>query len=554
MAVVAVKRFTSTQSTVVAMDSSSVPAQTAPTPPAELAPPSLVSQASEPTPSTGSTDAEKQVKRQQSADALPQARGGSGSGFSGRGGGGSGSGSGASRPKQASPPPNSCVVLKNLDYGITAHELENVVREITGDRKSFVNVSLVEDRNTKSFRGMAFVNFHSVNDAQKWLPQLAQLRVNNRKVYAEFRRMRPGVKERREARVQRSKGSYNVSQFKRSTFEDDIVSRTDENGNELDVRASFFAARENVKKAESYAAARAPDTQNYREKELEADFRVKLVEYRDGPVPEGEEIQDVVFDQDLSSYERRIVHVLCDELGLGHVSRSVDGARLLFVTKDPGRKELWEVETADARKAAAEKAAEKAALAEEKKKKSREAQERARLEGAANGRSSSPDGKVIRSKSDIVSEAAAHGVLLRGPATEEELKAINWSKFRPKSAMTDKDGQGGEGTVGMLSKPSYKVYIPPRQPTGPDGTIGFTRRNANGSGEGLGQTADENPDNSPSKPGSEDANRAAKPDSGSDEGGSSGDMDTTGSGSVADGMRSFNLNPNVPAFEFPGAL
>lgn len=539
------------------MDSSSVPAQ--PTLDTTVHPATTTGSSENPeaVPAAGSASAATPVKQQNAASASPPP--------TGRGGHvqlsklpSSQGGGGPSRQRQE-PLPNNCIVLKNLAYGITTLELENVVREITGDRKAFVNVALVEDKNTKSFRGMAFINFHTVDDAQKWLPPLQQLRFNNRKVYAEFRRMRPGEKERREAREQRAKGNFGNNPYKRSTFEDDVVtSTTDENGNEMDLRASFFAARDSVKKADTTQRPFV-EKQSHREKELEDDFRSKLVEYRDAPVADGESIQDVVFDQDLSSFERRIVHVLCDELGLGHVSRSVDGARLLFVTKDPGRIALWELETADARKAAAEKAAEKAALAEQKtiahaeKRKAREAQGKVRGEGAASARSASPETKALRGKGSLVDDAASHGVLLAGPATEEELKGINWSKFRPKSAMGEKDGDGGEGSVGMLKKPTYKVLVPPRQPTGPDGTIGFKRRNPNADADEPSVT-EKGEASSSSKPGNGATSGAGKARTSSGEDVSDDASGATSTSGVTGGVRTIKLNPNVPAFEFPSAL
>jgi RNA recognition motif-containing protein len=391
------------------------------------------------------------------------------------------------------PPPNNCIVLKNLPYSISPVDLENLVREITGSRKAFVNVSLVVDKTTGSFRGMAFVNFHNVGDATSALPGLTALQVDSRKVFAEYRRLRPGEKERREAREKASAtaggpGSGFVSQHnkqqsqhlqnernhvlhnpRRATFEMEIAPELDEDGNEKDKRASFFAMRDTAKRADDRLRA---NEKAEREKDLEADFRNQLVTYRGASVPEGEEIQDVCFDQDLSSFERRIVHVLCDELGLGHVSRSMnDGSRVLFVTKDPDRIAAWQIETEGARAVAAEKAIEKAALAEEKRKKHREAQQKARTEAEASAMSSS----------NLVSN---------GAPTREELEGIKW--FRPRSAMQHGDGSGagedstgGEGgdninsAVRGIEKPTYKVYIPARQPKGPDNSIGFTRRNVN---------------------------------------------------------------------------
>jgi hypothetical protein len=383
-----------------------------------------------------------------------------------------------SRRVKGAPPPNSCIVLKNLDYNISPLELENIVREVLGGRKTFHNLSLVEDKNTGSFRGMAFINFHAVEEATAALPALAALKVNNRKVVAEYRRLRPGEKDRREALEKRQKKT-DASNNRRATFEMDIPVEVDELGNQVDKRVSFFAKRDTIKKADDrFRSSEKID----REKEMEADFRTQLVAYRETEVQEGEEIQDVCFDQDLSSFERRIVHVLCDELDLGHVSRSTsEGSRVLFVTKDPGRKAKWEIETADARAGAAKKAAEKAALAEEKRKKQRDVQ------GATVAESAGERGgldEVGGSGSGILAGGSAgqpHASGDGGHLAKEQMEGIKW--FRPRSAMQVDGGdavEGGSGTMARgIEKPSYKLYIPPRQPTGPDGTIGFQRRNPN---------------------------------------------------------------------------
>lgn len=383
------------------------------------------------------------------------------------------------------PSPNNCIVLKNLDNTMTSMELENVLRDVIGSRKAFVNVSMVDGKHSSASRRMAFVNFPSVAAAEEAFPLLAAMKVNNRKVYAEYRRLRPGERERREAQEKKAR-KFETANMKRATFEMDISPELDENGNEMDKRASFFAKRDTAKRTDDRArAAEKAD----RERELEADFRAQLITYRDAPVEEGVPIQDVCFDQDLSSYERRIVHVLCDELDLGHVSRSMeDGSRVLFVTKDPERKAQWEVETADARAAAAEKAAEKAALAEEKKKRLRELQERQKSQDGVGaktpGEASSKGGPAGSTSSSGGTLLAANdrnaNQLTPAPPTKAELEGITW--FRPRSAMQAESGEAGDTANGSrgIEKPTYKLYVPPRQPIGPDGTIGFVRRNPAG--------------------------------------------------------------------------
>jgi hypothetical protein len=463
------------------------------------------------------------------------------------------------RPKAPAQPlqPNNCIVLKNLHYKISIIELENLVREVLGGRKAFTNLSLVDDKNTGAFRGMAFINFHSVDEATAALPVLAALKVSGRKVVAEYRRLRPGEKERRDALDKRQK-KLEASNSKRATFEMDIPVEVDEHGKQVDKRASFFAKRDIVKKADD----RLRSTEKFeREKEMEADFRAQLKSYRDSEVVDGEEIQDVCFDQDLSSYERRIVHVLCDELNLGHVSRSTkEGSRVLFVTKDPERKAKWEIETTDARVMAAEKAAEKAALAEEKRKKQNEANAKSRSESASDRTGADGPGGLGSSSVNSGVSGNSSGAAGGHAPSKEQLEGIKW--FRPRSAI-QADGndavEGGTGTGSRgIEKPSYKLYIPPRQPTGPDGTIGFQRRNPMPT-EGVEATGDLDSvrNDGIAVDGSGDvvasSSNFSDVEAGqiSRESGESVPVSATPSSSASRSRPRTILNPSVPEFKFP---
>ncbi len=348
------------------------------------------------------------------------------------------------------PAPNTCVVLKNLDYKITQQELEEVVRRVAGGRKEFINLSLIDDKTTGQFRGMAFVNFHTVEDAAAALTALSKMKINDRKVIAEYRRLRPGEKEKRQAADDRRR-LIAQAQHSRTTFEKDVdANAVDADGNTLDKRRAFFNTRDRVMKAfETSRAAEKAD----RDREREAIFRARLVEYKELDVPDGEEIEDIKFESDLTSYERRMIHVICDEMGLGHMSvLGEDGVRVLCVTKHPERTKEWEEATAEIRKAATERK-------DEEKRRRKEEREAARI-AAAN----LPNGTDWKKNGDMSTAG--------GPPTKEELEGIKW--FKPRSAIMA-DGQHVTVT-NAIKKPAVKLYTPERQPIGPDGTIGFTRR------------------------------------------------------------------------------
>lgn len=334
------------------------------------------------------------------------------------------------------PPPTNCVVLKNLDYNITQITLEEVVRRVTGGRKEFVNIALIDDRTTGSFRGMAFVNFHTVSDATAALAELSKMVINGRKVIAEYRRLRPGEREKQEKRTKKF-DHYNNNN--RQTFEKDVQD-TDERGVRVDKRVAFFAKRDTIRKVDEQ---KRNEEKAERDKEREADFRKRLLEYNAMEVPDGDPIEDIVFEPTLTSYERRMVHTICDELELGHISRFDEGGnRVLHVTKDPEKKVEWDKE------AEAVKAAQKKEEAQKQKNKDN---------------SSGLEWK----KGDTTSG---------GPLTKDELHGIKW--FKPRSAMAASGELGEAATNSGIRAPSYKLYVPPRQPSGPDGTNGFSSRSA----------------------------------------------------------------------------
>lgn len=322
------------------------------------------------------------------------------------------------------------------------------MRRVAGGRKEFVNVSLIDDKQTGTFRGMAFVNFLTTADATAALGELRKMVINGRKVIAEYRRLRPGEREKKEHHEKRSNKKFeHFSNHHRHNYEKEVTVDMDGHGSAVDKRAAFFAKRDTVKKEDDPTFI---EEKSEREKEREAEFRKRLLEFRDAEVEDGEPLQDLVFESSLTAYERRMVHVICTDLGLGHISLVDDnGDRVLHVTKDPVRKEEWDKESAKIKATA----------------KKEEAQRRRNKE---NGDSRTP--------SEWKREANL----------KEDVQGIKW--FKPRSAMgapSVKDVDTATGTG--IRAPSYKLYVPPRQPTGPNGTIGFTSRCA-GAPDSEGET------------------------------------------------------------------
>lgn len=301
------------------------------------------------------------------------------------------------------------------------------MRRVTGGRKEFVNIALIDDKVTGSFRGMAFVNFHSTPDATAALAELSKMVINGRKVIAEYRRLRPGERERKEQQEKRAKKYDNYNYNNRQTFEKHITTETDPKGKTVDKRAIFFAKRDTVKKADEQ---KRQDEKVERDKERETEFRNLLLEYGEGELEHGEDVKDLIFDASLTSYERRMVHEICSQLNLGHISRSDEnGNRVLHVTRDAERAAEWKHEAQELKKSESRK---------------QSVEQRRKNKDGVNG----------------------------GALTKEETQGISW--FTPRAAMAKADGSNTSNSG--IRAPSYKLYVPPCQPTGPDGSIGFKCR------------------------------------------------------------------------------
>lgn len=334
--------------------------------------------------------------------------------------------------------PTNSVVLKNLDYNISQATLEEVVRRVTEGRNEFVSISLVDDKHTGTFRGMAFVNFNTVADATAALTELSKMVINKRKVIAEYRRPRPGEREKKDYFEKRpnKKFEHFSNNHHRNAHDKDAAAETDGSGNAIDKRAAFFAKRGSAKKGDEQ---KRHEERSERDKEKEAEFRNRLLEYSNLVGEEGDVVNDLVFESSLTSYERRMVHDICNGLGLGHISlANEDGVRVLHVTKDPTRKEEWDKETAKIK-------------ANQKKE---DAQKRKTRE---NGDSRTPS---EWKKNDLA---------------KDNVQGIKW--FKPRAALGTQSDKDHEAMgAGGIRAPSYKLYVPPRQPIGPDGTVGFTAR------------------------------------------------------------------------------
>lgn len=423
--------------------------------------------------------------------------------------------------------PSNCVVLKNLDYNINQDSLAEVVRRVMTGRRDFVNMSLVTDKATDTFRGMAFVTFASVPDATAALTELGNVVINGRKVIAEFRRARAADRKESALLDKRPKKSAEVLAPPPKPHEADggaAVSKT------VDKRALFFANRDTERRAGEHRRQEKDAAQTDRDRAREVEFRKLLSDYVNGALHRGPDdvsrdtedegtTKDMVFDTSLTPFERRIVHRLCDELQLGHISRvDAAGHRVLHVTRDADRAAEWARETPP-------------------------------VVARNDSTSSWPKGKGVAAK-----EAGKRRNVRDNGAPKPGVEATpRANRYTPRCGKTGDDaGSGG------LRPPSYKVYTPKGKPTGPDGTGGFHARRAYHGLEAEVETGVDAADD-----GSGDV-RGKGGDGGVSNGG--GDMETgrkkvvsgrNGGGPVAKGKGGggkgrktapSGLNPSVPAF------
>lgn len=377
--------------------------------------------------------------------------------------------------------PADCILLKNLDFKVTHDSLAKVVRHVMPDDRQFVEMELVEDRATGSFRGMAFVTFANIEDATLAIEELSKVVINGRKVFPEFRRVRATDRDSKHSKKMDLANNHSHQSLNLLTTDSPNGARSNganSSGNStraLDIRTQFFANRGNERRHET----------NHFDRARETDFRELLTKFAKGwiddtsagndasadpsaeNVPPGESSNsgaadserrgerleegavneegeagtvteeakkapnDMVFDATLTSYERRMVHILCDELNLGHISRfDEEGNRVLHVTRDRARSAEWARE---------------------------EAENHARSSGGTEFGRRRNERQEGGRRVDI----------------EKERPRLNY--YCPRQVAADGGGgytQGGGG----IQAPSYLTYAPKRQPFGPDGSAGFAAR------------------------------------------------------------------------------
>lgn len=166
-----------------------------------------------------------------------------------------------------------------------------------------------------------------------------------------------------------------------------------------------------------------------------------------------DEVQDLVFDSTLTSYERRMVHSICDELNLGHISRfDNDGRRILRVTRNPTRAAEWAKEASSVMN-----------------------NHKAAMENKHNHHTPS-SGSSIKQPSQNIS-TSVNSMSASPSATSTSVNNNGGGPTKKLNFYRPRDVDGGEN--GGILPPSYKVYTPKRQPSGPprDATnVGFATR------------------------------------------------------------------------------
>lgn len=471
----------------------------------------------------------------------------------------------------------------------TLGEVVDRVMQRHGSR--LTNLVLVDDKPTRTFRGVAFVSFATFREASIALEEMAKVVINGRKVIAEFHRRAPATPKvtttnqtptnatsilpsPKQTSKNQSKPQPQPHPLPPPPIEQNVILDDNENCSpvnhspvdnanqnnrtnnitanndhttpkQMDKRAQFFANRDHERKTKRQTQHVSGEKERERERDrvLESEFRNLLIDYSkgsirnpnvpklvtdgdaedddadasDNPVPESsgieaksdddssgkddsavtednvgdngddhakddyeknktnsnvtksppanakmnrkragcDEVQDLVFDSTLTSYERRMVHSICDELNLGHISRyDNDGRRILRVTRDPTRAAEWTKEASSVMNS------HKAAM-----------ENKHNHHTPTNGSSTKQANQnVSTSVNSISASPSATSTSVNSNGGGGLTKKLNF--YRPR------DVDGGENGGGILP-PSYKIYTPKRQPSGPPGdatNVGFATR------------------------------------------------------------------------------
>lgn len=357
----------------------------------------------------------------------------------------------ASKLKQKHNPPSArsnCVVLKNLDYKVTHDSLAQVVRHVMPHDRQFLDITLMEDKVTRTFRGVAFVTFASVEDAEVAIEELSKVIINRRKVFTEYRRTRPSDREQPiNNRPKKPTVTGNLSKFNTKRTPAAACDSNDRQGavsnaehdqaREAEFRALLcnFAKGCVVNDQEELSGIRdlKNDYVGGTDRSASAEDQSGRAALKTISASANGTSDDMVFDASLTSYDRRMVHMLCEELKLGHISRfDEDGNRVLHVTRDCDRAAQWA------------------------------------REDSANFASSSAGQENWRRR---------NGRHDNSKGNDGDRDGVKLNYYCPRQIASEGHvSNGANGGGGGIRAPTYRVIAPVRQPTGPDGSVGFQRR------------------------------------------------------------------------------
>jgi len=433
-------------------------------------------------------------------------------------------------------PPNPTVIIKNLPYDLDLIELEQKLNELNNGQLQYKNYCPHKDSNG-NFRGMVFINYRNLSDAEKAYKALSELEIGGRKARIEYRRLKPGEKPprdepekparapkprrsseanwrlmrsivpaeepvavedlveeenseptstRKQKREPKKTASYVTNVTKYTNDLKDFMERDDSEGTEFvfpadltsfqrcaaheaaqnlglphktfeydengrnvhvikDPDGEFLGEKAHAEKRAFRPSQRKKEPEEFTAEEMSG-FEQKLIDFKNRPDSEG---LDLEFDSFLSFAQRKFIHKVADELGLGHKVVVKDDARVLTCTKDPEKTALWKEEWSQREASFAEKKREEAA-------------------GDGNGEPDTGKAGRRRNKRATADEQDKDKKPAYTPLTPEEAAKYRWTK--PRSMQ--KDGNGESITVQRY----IPRYTPPRQPRGPDGTRGFHSR------------------------------------------------------------------------------
>lgn len=207
----------------------------------------------------------------------------------------------------------TAIVIKNIPFAVKKEQLVQLMTELNLPLPYAFNYHF----DNGVFRGLAFANFTSAEETATVIEVLNHFELQGRKLRVEYKKMLPLQERERIEREKRERRGQLEEQHR-------------------PMAASQLQNQSSLSSLTSHIPATSPSPVSQRSQKLEVDLNdsTTLTYYSDLLLFKSDPSRDtLVFSSTLSPIQRRTVHTLAHNMGLGHASRGTGEQRQVHVFK-----------------------------------------------------------------------------------------------------------------------------------------------------------------------------------------------------------------------------